>query len=713
MRIGNPITLNDWGIKDFLIFDSVVLMSLWGTIGLEFIGFEVPYLRQVVGLFFLCYLPGIAVLRILRIHNLGSSLTALFAVGSSLAILMTVGVMTNTLGGLVGIHDSMSTMPLLTVLSLLEVILLVLACLRDRDFSNESILVIGLKEGFLLIFLCFVLLLALTGTLFMNNLGSNMLSLSVLLLISFLIVILGNSRWIPKEYFPAAVFFISASLLFQNSLLSSYVWGWDIHHELYLANLVTQESHWDYSIPYNTNGMLSIVMLAPIISNVCSMNLHFVFKVAYPLIFCFVPLGLFEMYRRRVSSDIAVMSVLLSVSFWVFYTMMLSLARQEIGELFFVLILILLFDSKLDDYRRSILLFVFAFSLVVSHYGLSYYLALSAVVVLPFVYRRMSEKGLNGLSEARAFSARFVALFAVLAFLWYSVVSSSSSVNSAVFILNRMADTFVYDFLNPETSEGLAILTVQSVSPLHLLAKCLHLAFQALIGVGLLSCLLKVCKSGFDRVYSGLAVVSFGVLVGAIAIPYLGSSLGTGRFYHIGLFFLAPFALFGLQSILRLAATSLQRRSSKMDDRIAVRTFSMLLAVFLLFNSGFLYEVTGDSPVSVALNPDIDGPRFNEQESYATQWLFSVKGDNGVLGDSYRWLLLGSYDWPNVTILPPDLNETPLNSYVFLGTFNIVEHKVLVYHQIGVNREYVYANYPFLEDNRCRIFDNGGAEILL
>lgn len=714
MRIRNPIRLNDWGIRGFSIIVSSILASLWGTIELESVGISIPFLRQVVGFIFLSYLPGIALLRVLRIHNLGNSLTVLYAVGLSISILMFVGVLVNTMGGLLSFHSSVSTMPLLLALSSLTAILIFVAYLRDGDFSDSCILVLDIKKVFLTFFFGFIVFLAVIGTFLMNHQGSNVVLLFMLVLIALVIVILGISRLISEEFFPIAVISISASLLFHTSLITPYISGWDIHQEFYMASLVIQNSHWDYTIPYNTNGMLSLVMLAPIMSDICGVDLQIVFKLIYPLFFSLVPLGLYVLFSRKFGSKIAVMSVLFFVSFWVFYSMMISMAREEIGELFLVLILLLLFDSGFNGYRQSLLLFVFSFSLIVSHYALSYYLVFAAFIALPIVYLP-ARVGLETYRPRRSvLTGRYVALLAMLAFLWYSAVSSSSSVNSAISIVNGMAGAFIHDFLNPQTSEALTILTTQPSSSLHLVASYLHFSFQAMIGVGILSCLLRTRKRGFDRTYLGLAVVFFCIMIGVIVIPYLSSSLGSSRFYHIGLFFLAPFALVGLSSLLHPVVTLQARGRSKLTVNLPTRVFSILIVLFLLFNSGFVYEVTKDNPVSISLNRSIDAPRFNEKEVDGAIWLFTVNERNvTVYGDSYRWLLQGSYEWPIVGVLPANLNDTPPNSYVFLGTFNVVEHKVLVYNQVGVNREYQYEGSGPLLDGRFRIFDNGGAEILL
>ena len=78
------------------------------------------------------------------------------------------------------------------------------------------------------------------------------------------------------------VWIISISLLYMSSLISPYVWGWDIQNEYYLANLVINYSYWNFILPDAYNSMLSIVMLAPVYSLYTNVNLDHVFKIVSP-----------------------------------------------------------------------------------------------------------------------------------------------------------------------------------------------------------------------------------------------------------------------------------------------------------------------------------------------------------------------------------------------------------------------------------------------
>jgi uncharacterized membrane protein len=73
------------------------------------------------------------------------------------------------------------------------------------------------------------------------------------------------------------------------------------------------------------------------------------------------------------------------MSIFVFYTEMVSLARQEVAELFLVLILLSMIDRGISRQQRSVLLLTFTASLIVSHYGLSYIFMLLLLIALAIV----------------------------------------------------------------------------------------------------------------------------------------------------------------------------------------------------------------------------------------------------------------------------------------------------------------------------------------
>ena len=138
MHIRNPLKMTDWPIKRFLTTIVTIQLTLWCLIALEVIGLEATVLRQIIGLIYLSFLPGIIILRILRLHQLGSIETTLYSVGLSLFVVMFGGVIINIVSPFAGISRPISTMPLMISFTALISVLCVVAWARDRKFSAPA-----------------------------------------------------------------------------------------------------------------------------------------------------------------------------------------------------------------------------------------------------------------------------------------------------------------------------------------------------------------------------------------------------------------------------------------------------------------------------------------------------------------------------------------------------------------------------------------------
>ena len=55
---------------------------------MNFIGINIPFLRDVLGFIYLTFIPGVIILRILKLHEIGSIESFLYSVGLSLATIM-------------------------------------------------------------------------------------------------------------------------------------------------------------------------------------------------------------------------------------------------------------------------------------------------------------------------------------------------------------------------------------------------------------------------------------------------------------------------------------------------------------------------------------------------------------------------------------------------------------------------------------------------
>ena len=58
------------GIRRYLMVVILLQVGLWGSLAWDALGIDLPPVRQLSGLLSVILLPGVGVLRVLRLHNL-------------------------------------------------------------------------------------------------------------------------------------------------------------------------------------------------------------------------------------------------------------------------------------------------------------------------------------------------------------------------------------------------------------------------------------------------------------------------------------------------------------------------------------------------------------------------------------------------------------------------------------------------------------------
>ena len=734
--------MNDWEIKKFLKVILTIQLAMWGVICLDTIGIQIPILRQLIGFIYLTFIPGIVILRILKLHKLSSIETLLYTVGLSIATLMFTGFFINLIYPLFGISGPISLVPLLITISIVVMVLCVLSYIRDKDFSDPAHIDVKDILSPPALFLCLIPFLSIFGTYLVNFHHDNILLMFLIVIIAIIAILIAFDKFIPKNLYPLAVFVIAISLLYHRSLISMYIIGWDIHYEFYLANLVKLNGIWDQTMYGTCNAMLSIVMLAPIYSIITDMSITWVFKIFYPLLFALVPLGLYRVFQKQTNDKIAFLSVFFFMSFIRFFSPM---PRQNIAEFYLVLLILPMIDKDINKIKRSFLFIVFGVSLGVSHYGTSYiymFCLISAWLILVLMDSPVMQKSdenfyskfgrsekkpagnpLSSYAKDRTISSTFVLLFIIFTLTWYMYVSSSSAFNSIVRIGDHIGSSIFTEFLNPEAAQGLDIIITATVSPLHNVLKYLHLLSMFFIAVGIITLILKCRDMKFEREYVAFSLITFLICIGGIALPYFASALNTDRLYHITLIFLAPFCIIGGITFFRMMSKVV--KASWTDQRVisSLKALSVFLAIFLLFNTGFVYEVAKDHPGSIALSQESikeygdtkEKAGFYciyilEQDVFSARWLSknTNKQHLRIYSDwDAKFHVLSSYGLMgrHGNILSPDttiLHE--IDAYIYLRRLNVVD---------GIMAKPIYNTteiFLILEKNG-KIYSNGGSEI--
>ena len=467
MKLENPLKANDWGISSFFKFIASLQLALWVVLGLNAVGVQIPILREALALICLLFVPGIILLRVLRLHQLNVIEGVLYTVGLSAATVMLTGLFMNAAYVFITPRP-LSLLPFMVTISAVVIALCFLSYRRDRDYSRPTAIDLRLPSSPLVPGLLLLPLVSVLGAYLFNTRGTSVGSVIVYLSVAGLILVCGFTNYVPKRYHSLVILMIAVALLLNNALITNYLWGFDIQVEHYVAQVVVNNGFWGAPPGFdhntlNLNTMLSITMLAPLLSIVTGMSVAWVFKLIFPLFLALVPLGLYRLYEKQTSPRIALFGAFFFMVTFSFYTEMLAMAREEIAELFLVALLLLLVDKEMRRVPQFLLFGLFGFSLIVSHYALTYMFLFCFIlawvmllVVGSFDVRALTQRVARARDRDRAvppfrrprrlrsdtgMSAFFVAGFTLIAAVWYRFANNSQPFSQFAYIFAR---TFAY-----------------------------------------------------------------------------------------------------------------------------------------------------------------------------------------------------------------------------------------------------------------------------
>ncbi|MGI6483716.1 MAG: DUF2206 domain-containing protein [Methanobacterium sp.] len=737
MSIDNIIQMNDWEIGKFLKFVFSIQIVVLGILGLMQIGIEIPFIKEIFGFIYLTFIPGIIILRILKIHNLGNTKTIVCSVGLSITFLMFTGLFINIIYPLFSISRPISTLWIVLTITLIMIVLSFVSFIMDKDYNPPNVMDLKSVLHPSTLFLCLIPFFAIFGTYLMNFNNVNILLILMIILISIIFLLTTFDKFFRKEQYSFIIFIFAISLLYYRSLISMNLTGYDIQIEYYLSKLVLTNGIWDWNISNTYNGVLSTNILAPIYSIYTGLTLKWVFKIIYPLLYSIVPLGLYKIFQSQTNEKIAFISCFLFMSLFMFYNEMLMLAKQQIAEIFIILMILLIVEKNINPLKKSFLFVFSAFSLVVSHYGLSYiytFIILSSWIILKldstqtiqkmknkFIIKsesiRMENNYLNFLTNEKRITLNFSLLLMVISFGWYIYVSNSFSFMQLVNVGNHISNNLFTEFLNPKYTEGLNYI-VMNLSLSHKITKYVQLIIQFLIGVGLIGCVLKYISpkiSNFDKEYIVLSVVNIIMLISAILVPFFAKALNTTRFYHISLIVLSPFFVIGAITICKSFYKLLRMPLNQHQIPKIFKILSIFLVLSFYLNSGIIYEILNDDPTTIMLNNTIDYPRFSDAERMSASWLVNKKGYSVVYSDVYRRFLLQNFDlYESRDISRINSSYIRPNSYLYFGNYNIKNNAVLKWEtKVSAKSKQDYINMTEYIVNKNMIYDNGLSEIFL
>lgn len=704
-RAMDLLRVREWKVGNFFFFVLTVQIIMYMVLGLN-----VPIARQVIGFFYLTFVPGMVILKLLKLQNLDWIETILFSVGLSLAFLMVTGLLVNELFPLIGFSRPLSEGPLMAVITSIVFLLSFFGLFRSKDYKFP---VIGnLRLSPVVIVLICLPILSVFGVLAVNAFGNNLFLLLMIIAISVLVV-LGylSEKLIPQKLYPFALLMIAIALLLHTSLISNYINGYDIQQEYYVFKLTKDNSRWNstFSVPgvpnyANYNAMLSITILPTIYSAIIGLNETWILKIVYPLLFAFVPLALYKLFQIRVSKKVAFLSTFFFMSFNVFFNEMLGLTRQMVAELFFVLLFFVVFYKRIRFSRKLACFAIFGVALTLSHYSISYIFMF--LILLTWGWSFFLKRKIGKIM------ASMVLIFLVTTVSWYIYVSGAEPFNAIVNMIGNVLRTLTADFFDPAARgdlvlRGIGLETPQSLG--HLISRLFAYSTQFLILIGFVALLTKREKN-YDREYFVIVSLNMALLVMAIVLPNFARSLQISRLYHVALLFLAPLCILGGEFLFKFI--------SKLKTEFSISALILMILIpFFLFQASFVFEVTKDDSPSIPLSKyRMDGLDLfyagyvDERDVFSSQWLSkNVNLENASIYADVGIRALISYamvPWSKIVELT-NTTEVMKNRTIYLGRVNIIDGVILG----RLGKIWNTSDFSYTFENMNQIYSNGAGEI--
>jgi len=727
------------------------------------------YLRSLLGFIYLVIVPGFLLFRLFNITIGSIYLKIVHYVGLSIAALMILGLFSNNLLPLLGHANPLNPVTVLTIINVLLVVCGIILFIRKKnEYFIVHIPVFSISQRFILISSFLVLTVSILSVYKLNSGGTNFLSLislfavATIFILSFLMI---KNR--ADIILPAILFLLSVSLLFMTSLRGDNISGHDILDEYGVFQITKNSELWHTdSSKLGYNACLSITILPIFFSYFTGIPDAQIFKILFQIIFALVPVCVYFFIRKYLNHKLAFLGAFFFIAQYSFIDMPF-LNRQEIALLFFSLFLLLFTDRKQTFYSRSILLLIYAFSMVVSHYTTTYIasaLLLGSMICVfaHSIFARLNKwkfvifRPLMKHNRKRVVvNVLPVAFLVVSSLIWYGPVTNiSDQYKNIVFSsVTNLGEVSNYEYKSTQILTILASSKINIVDDFNAYMKNtiaknrvegIHTAYnpslyssytpslrisktvpKSKIGVSISQFgkdsaqIIYQMRNTLAKTVVSLIIIGFLVLLFSMK-KYSVLDIEILSLVSISIFLLALFVILPFSSIsygsLRFFQQMLLILSipllislvfiSRLIFRKSMIFASIFIAMYFLVFSGFIPQVIGGYEPDMHLNNYgkwYDWQYTHKGEIESAIWLADVRGDVTVHSDKSTYRKIWAY--ARIWSIM-DMHPASMNSesYVFLGKSNI--NNDVSY--ISLNDITIAYNLPvaFLNNHKNIVYSN-------
>ena len=399
--------------------------------------FNIFILRQVFGFIFLTLFPGWIILNILQLKSLTIEKQFFLSVGLSISFVILIGLLLNSICPLFGHNAPLS---LNTVLLSMNVILLILIIIKYRLFESNSkiipIITLSRYDKIFLIIPIIFYILAIWGIQYMNVEKDNFILIILYLLIPiYLFVFFLFNKQVSEKLYPVIIYLISLALILLFSLRGSHIIGSDTHEEFYLFSNTLHNLRWIIENEVISSSL--VISILPTIYQVFSkIQPEILFRLIYPILYSISPIGVYIIGKKFLTNQYA----FLAACFFMFNVVFLKaayFARTVCAIFFFIMLLIILLDVDINLSKKSPLIIICIFLIILSHYSSAY--IFGVILLILFISNKIIFKRFP--DNYYTISSFFLLSFILLIIFWNGFVVSSNM--QATLIFSKKASTSI------------------------------------------------------------------------------------------------------------------------------------------------------------------------------------------------------------------------------------------------------------------------------
>lgn len=506
-------------------------------------------------------------------------------------------------------------------------------------------------------------------------------------------ILLVYFKKIPQNTYPIYLIGLSLSMLWQQTMIGTYILGTDIHQEYFMANKAI-ESGWDWSY-YSLNGTSIILnIISPFLYKI-GIPVVWQFKLLFPMILSIVPWILYLAFSKQMDKRYAFYSVIFFMIVPVFTVEISTIIKSMFAELFLALSVLILF-SQINYLKKTLYLIDCGIMACLCHYTIGTLLIgyLGIIGIILIGYKIFSHKN-NYIPIVIA-----AVVICAIGLIWfantgggivYKGYANSLKQVDAVVISSKNLSLNIDQSQSESVPKHKACNYLESQDSLVRTAlgmdwnqtsisgkafRVIQYITQLAIILGVLFLFLKRKQYKFSIEFIVGLIASVIILGMVLLVPKVASIINTTRWYHSALFFASPLLVIGLLHIGK--------------EKLVVG----VLVIYYFFTSGLVFSLTNsdipkltlESPYSVAYcyRQGVIGI-FNQDDINCAKWLVE-NTDNKLThaGFTDMYLMLGYVEYAG-QFVENSPNET---HYLFLSSQNIKLQKMSLWSEPGM-RMYV------------------------